>query len=199
MAWADRHKQATGEALKGYRASFHFSASPWSLAVQPSGEVLPCLGIIIHEKGLDGSRGTGPGPNDVDETGALLNANRANRTVIEPDGITVMAFGKERLGYIGDEKCEPIKSQGGKYWLDAWTRLTWLHNEPHFEIDRDGYLDFHRRVLALICPNGLEPAQIQKAEARSGISAGPGGKPFPVEETTTEPEPKPKTRKGKGA
>jgi hypothetical protein len=201
MAWADRHKQATGAALKGHKAAFHFTAHPWDLVVLPSGEVLPVLGIVTHEKGLDGCRSTGPGASDVDEAGALLNATRASRTIIEPDAIEVLAWGKVRKGYLGNENMEPIKAQGGDYWLDAWTRLTWNHNEPHFSVDAEGYLDFHRRVLAIVCPNGLTTAQIEKAEARSGIKAGPGGAPFPVEETEPEPEPKPapKTRKGKGA
>lgn len=194
MAWADRHKQATGAALKGYRPAFTFTASPWDLGVREDGEVLPVLGIVIHEKGLGGCRGTGPLSSDVDETGALVNAQRDGRLLIDHD-IECVAWGKTRRGYLGDADSKPLQAQGGEYWLDAWTRITWQADEPVSEIDREGYLDFHRRVLAVICPGGPTPAQIARAEARSRLTAGPGGKARPI----ASPEPTPTTSRRKPA
>lgn len=191
MAWATRHKQATGAALKGYKPAFTFTASPWDLVVREDGEVLPALGIVIHEKGLGGCRSTGPASSDVDETGAVVNAQRDGRTIIDHD-IEVVAWGETRIGYLGDADSKPIQAQGGEYWLDAWTRITWQADEPISEIDPEGYLDFHRRVLAVICPGGPTRAQIARAESRSRLKAGSGGKARTgtIESPTTPAPPK---------
>jgi hypothetical protein len=193
MSWRDQQRQATGEAIPGYKPAFTFTFHPWDLFVREDGEVLPILGMVIHEKGLGGCRATGPTTDDVDEDPALLNAGKSGRMVV-PHDIRVRAFGEERVGYLGDKDQRPLKAAGGNYWLDAWTRITWLHGEPQYNVDADGYLDFHRRVLARFLPEGLDSAQIQRAETRSGRKAGPNGKPFPAK--TAEPEP---TRKVKGA
>lgn len=176
--WRAKHKQRTGTALKGRKPAFTFTASPWDLTVREDGEVVPCLGIVQHEKALDGVRSTGKGVDDVDEDPAIDNARKSGRIPI-PHEIEVEAFGKVRVGYMGDESMKPEIGSEGEYWLDAWTRIEWLHGKPVFRTDPKGYLDFHRRVLAFICPEGLTDDLIRAAEVRARMKAGPNGKPHP--------------------
>lgn len=169
-----------GEALEGRRAAFTFTCSPWDLTVNEAGEVLPVIGRISHEKGLDGCRSTGPLPDDVDEDGAILNALKNPGRRVIPHDFKVRAFGHERAGYIGNEDGKPMKATEGEWWNDAWTRITWEAGRPTTTIDPDGWLDFHRRVLAWMCPDGLTPSMISAAEKSAGMPAGPGGKPRPA-------------------
>ena len=173
--WAAKHRQKTGKGLTGRRAAFTFTASPWDLTVTDEGEVLPCIGMVSHEKGLDGVKSTGPGVDDVDEDNAVDNAKKSGRIPI-PHEIEVVAFGVKRVGYMGDQDMRPQHGSEGQYWLDAWTRVDWLHGRPVFRTDPDGWQDFHRRVLDFICPQGLTDDLITAAETRTGLRAGPNGK-----------------------
>lgn len=168
-------KQEQGLGLPGRKQAFTFTASPRDLTVLDSGEVVPHLGIVIHEKGLDGCTSTGLGVDDVDETGALGNASRSQRIPI-PHDIEVVAFGAKRRDYLGDEKGQCLKAAEGEWWDDAWTRRTFTATDVDVKIDREGYLEFHRQVLKLILPRGLTPAHIAAAEKASGLPAGPNGK-----------------------
>jgi len=181
VGWKSTHEKQSGGGLKGRKPAFTYTASPRRLTVLESGEVIPVIGMITHEKGLDGCRSTGPGPDDVEEGGAITNATVISRLIIVPHDIKVRAFGEERVGYLGHTigtlQQQPYRGSDGDWWADAWTRLTWDYEDPVWEIDADGYLDFHRRVLKYICPQGLSDAQIKRAERISGNTAGPKGKP----------------------
>jgi len=169
-------KIQAGTALRGRKPDFTFTASPLDLCVLPSGEIVPYLGVITHEKGFCGAKSTGPKPDDVDEDGAIVNAMKSPGRIVIPHDIVVLAWGKERKGYSGDADNQPLSGSEGEWWNDAWTRITWEDGQPSTEVDAAGYLDFHRRVLAIICPRGLTKNQIQAAEKRSGLVAGPDGK-----------------------
>ena len=168
-------KQEQGRGLIGRKQAFTFTAGRHDLFVRPDGEVLPHLGAVLHEKGLWGCTSTGQGVDDVDETGAIGNASRSNRVAISHD-IEVRAFDKTRTDYLGNESGECLHASEGEWWDDAWTRRTFTAAGMTVEIDTDGYLDFHRRVLKILFPRGLSAADIAAAEKASDIPAGPEGR-----------------------
>lgn len=141
------------------------STHAWTYEVSPEdlgcmfGEVLPILRRATHKPGNSGNGKTlGRGEG--------ARARMAGRGYVEvPHDLEVIAWGHTRHGYMVPHDT-PIPGADGKTkrtWTDAWCRPVQVGRTIRYEYDTDGRLDFHRRCLALIAPDGLSAIQIDIA------------------------------------
>lgn len=125
------------------------------------GHIVPMLSKSYDTPGLNG--------NGRDKTGNGAIARMATEGYkAVPHDFECVAWGEQRAGEISNyldryEERDPDGKVVHVWHQEPWIRLRMLGHMMVRDFDAEGWLDFHQRVMAWLCPEGLDPAQIDVA------------------------------------